>query len=372
MNLFEFEGKQQLRRFSIPTPDSVLLTTDDAPAPMPFPFVLKAQVMTGGRGKAGGVKVCQNEAEYREHAKNILHMQIKGHSVHGLLAEQMVKAEKEYYISITQQGVEVPTLIFSRMGGMDIERVAAETPEEIHKFPIDPFTRLKGYQKKQLAGLMGVEPVEAVTFLDKLQNAFFGGSALLVEINPLGVIGGKLVAMDSKFVIDDHARAARETIAALEEARTALHDYKAPEKEATTVTYVPLTGDVGMISDGAGTGMLTLDLLTDLGLDVACFTELGGMTSEEVMYRAMQLTLEGHSEIKALMIVLIGGFNRMDNMERGITKYVREHDVKIPIFTRMCGTMEEEGLAIMKEAGLPTYYDLTQTALTLRKAVKGE
>ena len=118
MNLFEYEGKQQLRRFSIPTPDSVLLTTDDAPAPMPFPFVLKAQVMTGGRGKAGGVKVCQNEAEYREYAKNILHMQIKGHSVHGLLAEQMIQAEKEYYISITQQGVELPTLIFSRMGGM--------------------------------------------------------------------------------------------------------------------------------------------------------------------------------------------------------------------------------------------------------------
>ena len=372
MNLFEYEGKQQLRRFSIPTPDSVLLTTDDAPAPMPFPFVLKAQVMTGGRGKAGGVKVCQNEAEYREYAKNILHMQIKGHSVHGLLAEQMIQAEKEYYISITQQGVELPTLIFSRMGGMDIERVAAETPDEIHKFQIDPFTGLKGYQKKQLASLMGVEPAEAVSFLDKLQNAFFGGSALLVEINPLGVIGGKLVAMDSKFVIDDHARAARDTIAALEEARLMLHDYKAPEKEATTVTYVPLSGNVGMISDGAGTGMLTLDLLTDAGLDVACFTELGGMTSEEVMYRAMQLTLEGHDEIQALMIVLIGGFNRMDNMARGITRYVREHNVQIPIFTRMCGTMEEEGIRIMQEAGLSTYYDLTETVEMLRKAVKGE
>ena len=151
-----------------------------------------------------------------------------------------------------------------------------------------------------------------------------------------------------------------------------LHDYKAPEKEATTVTYVPLSGNVGMISDGAGTGMLTLDLLTDAGLDVACFTELGGMTSEEVMYRAMQLTLEGHDEIQALMIVLIGGFNRMDNMARGITSYVREHNVQIPIFTRMCGTMEEEGIRIMQEAGLSTYYDLTETVEMLRKAVKGE
>lgn len=372
MNLFEYEGKQQLRRFEIPTPDSVLLTSDLAPAPMPFPFVLKAQVMTGGRGKAGGVKVCADEAQYRAYAKDILHMQIKGHPVHGLLAEQMVAPEKEYYICITQQGVELPTLIFSRMGGMDIERVAAETPEQIHKFPIDPFTRLKGYQKKQLAALMAVDAAEADLFLDRLQNAFFGAGAVLVEINPLGVVDGKLLAMDSKFVLDDHARAARAQIAELEQARAGLYAYQTPEKERTTVTYVPLSGAVGMISDGAGTGMLTLDLLTDLGLDVACFTELGGMTSEEVMYRAMQLTLEGHPEIRALMIVLIGGFNRMDNMARGITSYIREHDVTIPVFTRMCGTMEEEGLAIMREAGLPTYYDLTQTAQELRKAVKGE
>lgn len=371
MNLFEYEGKLQMQRFSIPTPNNVLLTTDDAPAPMPFPFVLKAQVMTGGRGKAGGVKACSNEEEYREHAKNILHMEIKGHPVHGLLAEEMIRAEKELYISITQQGVSKPTLIFSRMGGMDIEGVAATTPEEIHKLEIDPFTGLKGYQKKFLASMMGVDTQEAVAFLEKLERAFFDGNALLVEINPLGVIDGRLIAMDSKFVIDDHARAARGVMEELEANRQKLYRYETPEKEATTVTYVPLNGDVGMISDGAGTGMLTLDLLTDLGLDVACFTELGGMTSEEVMYRAMELTLGNHPHIKALMIVLIGGFNRMDNMARGITKYVAEHDIKIPIFTRMCGTMEEEGIRIMKEAGLETYYNLTETAKKLRDTVKG-
>ena len=370
MNLFEFEGKEYLRKYGITTPAGVLLASDSAAAPMEFPFVLKAQVMTGGRGKAGGVKVCTNEEEYRTHAKNILNMEIKGHKVHGLLAEQMMKADRELYISITQQGVAKPTLIFSCRGGMDIEQVAKDSPDDILKFEIDPFTHLKGYQKKQIAAKMGVDAAEADAFLSKLEDAFFSGNAMLVEINPLGVVADKLVAMDSKVSLDDHARATAAYRQALEDARDGLFAYTRPEKETTTVTYVPLKGDVGMISDGAGTGMMTLDLLTDMGLNVACFTELGGMTTEEVMYRALQLTLEGHDEIKALIIVLIGGFNRMDNMARGITKYVAEHDVRIPIFTRMCGTMEEEGIEIMRQAGFETYYDLTDTAEKLCLAMK--
>lgn len=156
----------------------------------------------------------------------------------------------------------------------------------------------------------------------------------------------------------------------LEEARGTLFSYTPPPKETTTVTYVPLSGDIGMISDGAGTGMLTLDLLADAGLEAACFTELGGMTTEEVMYRAMELTLEGHQNLRALMIVLIGGFNRMDNMARAVTRYVQEHAVSIPIFTRMCGTMEEEGLRLMDKAGLATYSDLTETVHALCAAVR--
>ena len=297
-------------------------------------------------------------------------MTIKGFTVHGLLAEEMMTPDKEYYLSITQQGVSRPTLIFSRMGGMDIEAVAAEHPEEIVRMEIDPFTRLKDYQINYLANRMDIEKSEARSFLLKIQEAYFGEHALLTEINPLGVADGKLVALDCKFVIDDHAKAAAPTRDAIEAGRLGLHGYKAPEKEKTTVTYVPLEGDVAMISDGAGTGMLTLDLLTDLGASVACFTELGGMTSEDVMYRAMELTLEGHDEIKGLLIVLIGGFNRMDNMARGIIRYISEHEVNIPIYTRMCGTMEEEGLRLMEEAGLKTYYDLTDAATELVQLVK--
>lgn len=370
MNLFEYEGKQFFRRFSLPVPQSMLLTDAEQPAPLPFPFVLKAQVLTGGRGKAGGVQVCHDQAAYAEQARRILAMEIKGHRVHGLLAEEMVQPEREFYLSITLQGVQRPTLIFSPQGGMEIENVAATQPDQILRLEIDPFLRLKGYQKKRLAQWMGLPQPEVDAFLEKLQRAFFEGGATLVEINPLGVVDGKLVAMDAKLVLDDHNRAAKAFEAELEEARSALWQYTPPAHEATTVTYVPLQGDVGLISDGAGTGMLTLDLLTDLGLDVACFTELGGMTSEEVMYRAMELTLGSGRPLKAVLIVLIGGFNRMDNMARGILRYVREHQVTVPIFTRMCGTMEEEGLALMREAGMKTYYDLTETAQALCRQVK--
>lgn len=371
MDLFEYEGKQLMRQFEIPVPESTLICAPQEIAPMDYPFVLKAQVMTGGRGKAGGVKVCENERDYELHKKNILNMQIKGHPVHGLLAEQMVKAQRELYLSITLQGVQKPTLIASRMGGMDIEQVSKENPEEIVKIEIDPFTHLKAYQKKYLAKRLEIEDTaDFYEFLEKVEKAFFTTGAKLVEINPLGVVDGKLMAMDSKFSLDDHVRSMKHTMETIKENRKNLYRYQAPEEEKTTITYVPLEGDVGLISDGAGTGMLTLDLLNDEGLHVASFCELGGMTSEEVMYRAMDLTLTGHPEIKGVMIVLIGGFNRMDNMALGITKYVQEHEVKIPIHTRMCGTMEEVGLQTMKDAGMNTYQILTQTVKDLAKAVK--
>lgn len=172
MNLFEYEGKQLMGRFDIPVPQSHLLISADAPAPMDLPFVLKAQVMTGGRGKAGGVKVCRTEEEYTRYAQDILHMTIKGHPVHGLLAEQMLQPEQEFYLSITLQGVSTPTLIVSAMGGMDIEQVSREHPEQILKLEIDPFTGLKDYQKRQIAQtLSAADKADVYALLDIFPNA---------------------------------------------------------------------------------------------------------------------------------------------------------------------------------------------------------
>jgi len=369
MNLYEFEGKRILSNFGIPVPQSEIIYTKDAAAPIKYPFVLKAQVLTGGRGKAGGIRVCTNEEEFRKNASEMLGMTIKGHKVHGLLCEQLMRAERELYLSITLQGVDKPTLIISEAGGMDIEEVAKNNPEGIIKMEIDPFTGLKDYQLNYLVKLLDYPDKQDMnTLIKRVQKVFLDTKAILVEINPLGVVDGKLMAMDSKLVLDDHARGMRSEIESILEERKKLVNLIAVEKEKTTITFVPLeSGEIGLISDGAGTGMLTLDLITDEGGKVASFCELGGTTPAEVMYRAMELTLESGPPIKSILIVLIGGFNRMDDMAKGITGYLKDHKVNIPIFTRMCGTMEEEGKRIMSEAGLATYYDLTET---VRRCVK--
>ena len=363
MNLYEFEGKCILSDFGIPVPKSEMIYSKNTAAPLAYPFVLKAQVLTGGRGKAGGIRICANETEYKKNADEILDMTIKGHRVHGLLCEQMVNAEKELYLSITMQGVDKPTLIISEAGGMDIEEVAKTNPDKIIKVEIDPFTGLKNYQLNYITKLLGyTDEQDLLTLIGKVQKAFFDTKALLIEINPLGVVNGKLMAMDSKFVLDDHAHNMGKTIEAIEEVRKKLVNVIKEEKEPTTITFVPLEGgEIGLISDGAGTGMLTLDLIYDGGGKVVSFCELGGTTPAEVMYRAMKLTMESGLTIKSIIVVLIGGFNRMDDMANGITSYIKEHKLDIPIFTRMCGTMEEEGKRIMAEAGLATYYDLTET-----------
>lgn len=372
MNLFEFEGKELFSNYEIPVPHSKLLCSEEEEAPLRYPFVLKAQVMTGGRGKAGGVKVCHNEKEYKKYASDILHMTIKGHPVHGVLAEEMIQAEKELYVSITLQGVEKPTLIVSSMGGMDIEEVSHTQPDKILKLEIDPFTGLKEYQLKYIAKVIDIENKEDFfQLIKKVETAFFQSQAVLVEINPLGIVNGKFIAMDSKVVLDSHSKKTEKYRINLEQNRTILSSYQTPEIEKTTITYVPLEGEIGLISDGAGTGMLTLDLVYDNGGSVASFCELGGTTPAEVMYRAMELTMAKGNAIKSLLIVLIGGFNRMDDMANGITKYIKDNALDIPIFTRMCGTMENEGKNIMKDNGLLTYDNLTQTVKYAVNASKG-
>lgn len=372
MNLFEFEGKNLFKEYGIPVPAGECIAEVKKVPPVELPFVVKAQVMTGGRGKAGGVKLCRNNEEYIENAEQILNMEIKGHGVHGLLLESAVNVEQELYLAITLQGTKVPTVIACASGGMDIEEISKTKPEKIIREEIDPFTGLKSYQVKYIMEKLKIrEKEEFKDILLKLQKMFFEKKALLAEINPLGIAEGHLIAMDSKVVLDDLDKTNAALRIRLEDDRDKLHKYERPGKEPTTVTFVPLEGDVGLISDGAGTGMLTLDLLADAGIKLSSFCELGGMTTEEVMYRALELTFSKNPDLKAVLIVLIGGFNRMDNMARGITGYLKDHPVKAKIFTRMCGTMEEEGMRIMKDAGMKTGYVLTDTVDELVDYIKG-
>ena len=373
MKLYEFQGKALFKEAGIPVPGGVLVTAGDRSGVF-APSVVKAQVLSGGRGKAGGVALVSAMEEARRAADSILAMELKGEPVKALLVEEKVNIVREFYLAVTFDGeAGTPLFMASAEGGMDIEAVAERTPEKILKLPVDSLWGVTDYKIRAMADFLGIEDKKAFADLvRKLWKLFREKDAVLVEINPLVLTDSGLVALDSKIEIDDNARPRQKALFDEKLGEQAAITGAVPEEDAGTITYVPLDGDVGLISDGAGTGMLTLDLIRDMGGRAADFCEMGGLTSPEVMYSAMERVFSDKPRIKSLLVVLIGGFNRMDEMAEGITSYVRDHNVTIPLVVRLCGTMEEEGRAIMKEAGLPVYDDLlTAVAEAVRFSGEG-
>jgi succinyl-CoA synthetase beta subunit len=367
MNLFEFQGKRLFSQKGIPIPEGQILTSTDELDKVTLPAVLKAQVHSGGRGKAGGVKVCKSREEAREALEHILGMTIGGLPVAAVLAEGLAEIQKEYYLSITlPAGSKKAMVMFSPAGGVEIEKVAEEDPEQIYTFYVDPFIGITGYQIRHMAKKLGYGDARDLgKILTSLYDVFVSNDATLVEINPLVVTPDGLLALDSKVVLDDKAVIRqKELFDSIYEENGSLPGVEKEETKDDTITYVPLdSGSVGLISDGAGTGMLTLDLIRDAGGEAACFCEMGGLTSPEVMYSAMEKVLKD-PKVKSLLVVLIGGFNRMDEMAEGIVRYRDEKGLEVPIAVRMCGTLEEEGEKIMKSAGLPICRDLLEAVRT--------
>lgn len=372
MNLFEFQAKRIFAELELPVPKSeLLLSSKDAPK-LPLPLVLKAQVLTGGRGKAGGIKVCSSKTDLTTLLAQLFDMRIKNEPVRAVLAEEKAGIIQEFYLSVSLPGgTGKSLLVASDAGGMDIEEVAAQTPEKIIKIPIDPLIGPQDYQIRYLAKRLGYQDESGLMrFVSKLYQASRELDATLMEINPLAVTGAGLLALDGKVTLDDkaHFRQNGRFRGLLEEQLALLEGNSGSvDVNEDTITYVPLGGTIGLISDGAGTGMLTLDLINDAGGEAANFCEMGGLTSPEIMYKAMETVL-ANLKIKSLLVVLIGGFNRMDEMAQGIVEYQRVHGLDIPVIVRMCGTMEEEGKAIMARAGIPVYVDLLEA---VGAAVKG-
>ncbi|NLA59525.1 MAG: succinate--CoA ligase subunit beta [Firmicutes bacterium] len=360
MKLFEFQAKEIFRRHGIAVPNGTLITRRDEAASLGPPLVLKAQALTGGRGKAGGVVIWDGSEDVVTLVERLLALEIRGEKVRAVLAEEKANILHEYYISITVRGTTAtPVLVASEEGGVEIESVAKETPEKIVTIEIDPLTGPKQYQVRALAKGMGVSDTRDLQkVVDGLWSVFTACDATLVEVNPLVATPEGFVALDGKMVLDDKAAFRRgELLSELKAEQTKRLDVSLEEVRSDTITYVPLDGTVGLISDGAGTGMLTIDLIRDEGGVAADFCEMGGFTSPQVIYDAMSMVL-ADEKVRSLLVVLIGGVNRMDEMAEGIIRYYEEHKPDIPIFVRMCGTMEEVGIEMMRQAGFSTYDDL--------------
>jgi len=371
MKLYEFQGKRLFKEFGIAVPEGQVLTSaQPLPHNIAAPKVLKAQVLAGGRGKSGGIKVVRTGQVDQATIKELFAQTIKDEPVQAVLVECMAEIKQEFYLSMTfLPTIATPVLIACPAGGMDIEEVAHNTPDKILRLHLNPLTGPSDYQIRTVAKSFGLKNNKEIGYvINQLWKVFRHYEANLVEINPLALTSEGLMALDSKVVLDEKAAFRhKEAYTALlaEQIEIKQSGEEATVTKADTITYVPLDGTVGLISDGAGTGMLTLDLIKDAGGVAANFCELGGLTTPEVMYSAMD-KVATNQNIKSLLVVLIGGFNRMDNMAEGIIRYGKDHGIPVPMVVRMCGTMEEVGKDMMRQADIPTYDDLVEA---VRQAV---
>lgn len=376
MKLYEFQGKELFARCGIPVPKRRLVRSFEDLETLDAPLVLKSQVLSGGRGKAGGVVVCDDIASLVQEGKRLIGSSLKGERVLALLAEEKVDILQEYYLSFVIDGeLKKPLIIASATGGMEIEKVAEEEPEKILKLSFDPLAGPSDYHFRRIADFLSLrnELKDLRKVLRAMYALFNQYDASLIEINPLVKTSAGLIALDSKINLDDDAEfRQKEIFQEFQEQQNVIQQNNAKAKDEGTITYVPLDGNIGMISDGAGTGMLSLDLIRDFGGEAADFCEMGGLTSPDVMYQAMETVFnKATKELKSLLVILIGGFNRMDEMAEGIIRYKNDHGLSVPLFVRLCGTMETEGKKMMIDSGLPVFDDLEEAVEKAVMAAEG-
>jgi succinyl-CoA synthetase beta subunit len=367
MRLLEFQAKRIFSRHGIPVPKSSLITSPSDVATLFYPAVLKAQVAVGGRGKSDAIRVVESASEAAVAIECLLGSTVKGHRVQAVLAEEKITIEKELYLAVLIDKVaKLPMLLATDAGGMDIERIGRDSPERIIRKHAPVAGDLPAYVLSYLAQRLLVKDrkAELSKIIEGMFAIFYGYDASLVEINPLAVTPDGLCALDAKILLDDKAEHHHsELFSHLKEEQNDLTKQKTSRSqrlaEELGVTYVPLEGEVGLISDGAGTGMLALDLICDAQGRPANFCELGGLAGAESMKQALEVVL-ANPKAKVLLISLIGGLTRMDEVAEGILDYLKGHSVKIPLIVRMYGTKEDVGRAMLREAGIETVTDLPE------------
>jgi len=357
MDLYEYQGKELFRRVGIPVGDGRLATTPgearQAAEVLGGPVVVKAQVLTGGRGKAGGVKLARNAHEAEEHAKNIIGLDIKGHVVKRLWIEQASDIAKEYYLSLTfDRGVKKPLFMFTTQGGIEIEQVAEESPDALVRLHVDPLEGFHPWQARRLVYGGGVtdpsEQKQITKIIGQLYDAFVRFDAMLCEVNPLIVTpDGVVKALDSKFTVDDNALYRHPEIAEMRDDDAA--DPLEALARAKHVTYVKLDGEVGVCGNGAGLTMSTVDVVTFAGGRPANFCDLGGGGDAQGVVDALSVITQD-PQVKAIFFNIFGGITRCDEVARGILQAVGEMSLDLPMVVRLDGTNAEEGRRILAEA----------------------
>lgn len=373
MRLQEYQGKELFRRVGIPVADGKVASSaadaEQIARELGSPVVVKAQVLVGGRGKAGGIKLAQTPQEARAHAEAILAMTIKGERVRKVLVTKAVEIEREFYLSITiDRAAKKPIVIFSAEGGMEIEELAKTRPEKIVKFHIDPLIGLQAYQVRTALYQANIEPSLMKPLSEifvKLYRAFVQYRAQLVEINPLAVADGKLIAVDSKFIIDDDDIPAE--LAGWEEEELAGSPEERAAKQAG-LQYVKLDGTIGIIGNGAGLVMATLDVVALKGGRPANFLDVGGGATAEVMRKALQIVLSD-SSVRGLFINIFGGITRCDEVARGLVATQQELGIRVPMVVRLTGTNETEGRAILEAHGITPVVDMEEGAAEIVRRV---
>jgi succinyl-CoA synthetase beta subunit len=383
LNLHEHQSKSRFGEFGIPVPKGKVATTPDEvysiAQEMGTPVVVKAQVLAGGRGKAGGVKVAKTPEEAREAAEKILGMQIKGLTVHKVLVDPAANIAKEIYLGITNDRTSgKPVLITSSEGGVEIEVVAHENPDAIIKIPIDPILGLHAYQTMEAAGDMNLPREHWQAFSDiamKLYEVYKHSDATLAEINPLVITGdNQLMALDGKMVIDDNALFRHQDLAAMRD--TTAEDPSETQAREAGISYVKLDGQIGCMVNGAGLAMTTMDMTKLYGGDEigpANFLDIGGGAKADRVAAALRIILSDPN-VKAVLFNIFGGITRGDEVARGLLQAYEEVKPNVPLVIRLVGTNAREGREILEQANLPrviTASTLTEAAQKAVEAAKG-
>jgi succinyl-CoA synthetase beta subunit len=377
VNLHEYQAREILRRHGVPVPPGdVASTPAEARAiaeRLGGRVVVKAQVHAGGRGKAGGVKLATTAAEAEAHARAILGMTIKGLTVHKVLVAPAAEIVSESYVGIiVDRASQGPVLMVSPAGGIDIEEVAAKTPEKIHRLAVDPRYGLLPHQALGLGFALYQDVAQAraaADIMQKLYTVVYAVGASLAEINPLVTTpDGKVQALDAKIVVDDNELDRRPEIAALRDA-SAEAPAEVQAREAG-LTFIKLDGSVGCCVNGAGLAMATMDLVKYYGGAPANFLDIGGSSNPQKVVSALQI-ITADPNVKAILFNIFGGITRSDDVANGIVRGTQAFPLKVPIVIRLTGTNEREAIEILAKAGFPALTDMDEAVKQSVAKAKG-